>query len=244
VASIALRALGISLRLQLRLEEAVATLGRAALAAVAYEDDTGDTQPLADVLLSRAFVHALTGNGEAAEIDLADAERRLPVAQHPTLWMQRAGVLGLLGRDLEALGPATRAVERHRRRGESLELGRALQTRAARQQSLGRLDAAERDSQGAIRAYERVGNRAGAAMCRYNLAAITACRGDLPTALRGFDAAETELASLGIDVALGAEGRLEALLRSRLFGDALPSLRRCARRSPCCRRPACIDRSS
>ncbi len=171
-------------------------------------------------MLSRAFVLAQLGHPRPALADVTEAARIGPRAVRPFLHLQHAGVLGVLGRDQEAVVPATKAVRSARRRRDWLGLGRALQTRALRFETLGDVRRAARDNLAAIEAYDRIGQRAGVAMCRANLATVVALGGDLPAALRAIDRAYAELEAVGIDPALGADGRFEALHMGRLDLDA------------------------
>lgn len=219
--AVARRALALCLRFQLRLGEALHALDRAESAAGAVPDAATSRDLLADVLLSRAFVHALRGDEPRALADLYSARPLARGDRRAVLWLQEAGVLGVLGRDQEALEPASRAVAWYRRRGDWLNLGRTLQTRALRLQAIGEVARARRGHIEAVEAYERAGHRAGAAMSRFNLAVAVALAGDLPEALRRFDEADAELAAVGVDPAGGVIGRFEALFRANLAEEAL-----------------------
>jgi tetratricopeptide (TPR) repeat protein len=219
--AVARRALALCLRFQLRLGEALHALDRAETVAAMVPEPATSRDLLADVLLSRAFVHAVRGDEPRALADLYSARPLARGDRRAVLWLQEAGVLGVLGRDREALEPASRAVAWYRRRGDWLNLGRTLQTRALRLQAIGEVARAKRDHAEAIEAYERAGHRAGAAMSRFNLAVVVALAGDLPDALRRFDEADAELAAVGVDPAGGVIGRFEALFRANLAEEAL-----------------------
>lgn len=219
--AVARRALALCLRFQLRLGEALHALDRAETVAAMVPEPATSRDLLADVLLSRAFVHAVRGDEPRALADLYSARPLARGDRRAVLWLQEAGVLGVLGRDREALEPASRAVAWYRRRGDWLNLGRTLQTRALRLQAIGEVARAKRDHAEAIEAYERAGHRAGAAMSRSNLAVVVALAGDLPDALRRFDEADAELAAVGVDPAGGVIGRFEALFRANLAEEAL-----------------------
>jgi tetratricopeptide (TPR) repeat protein len=211
----------VALRFQLRVTESLAAFDLALEMAARIAIASEASALKGEALLCRVAVHALRGDGDAAQRDLEGAARLLRRDRLPQLWYQEAALLAFLGRDREALPAVTRAIAHFRRVDDPMQLARSLQTRAVRQHVLGNLRQSAADTRDAIAEYERAGDRAGAAMCRYNLASTTALMGDLPTALPMFDAAEAELREVGVDLALGVDARIEALMRARLFEEAI-----------------------
>ena len=218
-AAFAGRALGLSLRFQLRLDEARSVLETAAEDAEAFDDE----RLIALIRVTKAAVAVVRGDvqGALAELDLA--EPFLRGTDRVQLLVNRAFALGLSDRNAASLPILTEALRLSRAAKDHLMVARVLQTRSVRTYMLGDIASALKAGLGAVVAYQAAGNSAGVAMCRFNVAVFQLLRGEIPQALRTFDEADRDLEAAGINHALGNAGRIDGLLRARLYVEALES---------------------
>jgi tetratricopeptide (TPR) repeat protein len=214
--SVAERALGLVARecqdldgaiLHLRL--AIRIAARAGHPAVAAE---------ARMSLSVVLVHRGRTAGALREADLATQVLTGPAAGMAQ--QQRALVLQHLGRLDEALDGYRQALPALRRAGNTLVEARVLCNRGVLHVQRGALAAAERDLLRADALFSESGQTVGVAGARHNLAWVAARRGDVPTALRWFDAADVQYRALGTRRAELLIDRAELLLSVRLLSEA------------------------
>jgi len=154
---------------------------------------------------------------------LREADRATQVLRGPAAGMaqqQRALVLQHLGRHDEALEGYRRALPTLRRAGNTLVEARVLCNRGVLHVQRGALAAAERDLLRADALFSELGQTVGVAGARHNLAWVAARRGDVPTALRWFDAADVQYRALGTRRAELLIDRAELLLSVRLLSEA------------------------
>ena len=185
----------------------------------------------AQIRVSLSMCLMATGGTSLALRQLALAERALTGAAQARAITQRGLLFARLGRLEDALGELDRAErtlrddqhERDEHERDELGLARLLNNRGPLLVMLGHLGRAEVDLREAGELAERLGQRLLAARTLHNRAFLETRRGDLPKALRLYDAATRDYQSIGdveaIAPTLGTD-RCELLLAGGLVGEA------------------------
>ena len=212
----ALRAQGRAYRELSRLDEAVDALRQA----VARAESGGAAFAAGEARMSLAFVLLERGRTRQALAQAdraADGLRGVPAAH---VVMQRGLLYQHCGRTGEALECYRRALPVLRRDGDTLHEARVLNNRGVLYLQAGRLAEAEVDVARAAELYTALGQDLAAADSDWNLGMIAARRGDIPTALRRYDAADATYQRVGSPEPDSLVHRGELLLSAGLRRDA------------------------
>lgn len=162
----------------------------------------------------------LQGNTKDALRQATRAAGALRGAEGARLQMLRALVLQRLGHLDEALAAYRPALSALQRAGEPTAVARLLSDRGILHAYRGDLARAERDLSRAEALHAEHGATLAAAEVRHNLGFVAARRGDYPTALARYDAAEREFRRSGVERPVALLDRCEALLGARLVAEA------------------------
>ncbi len=210
----ALRALGIAARGRMELGLSRQWLEEAEAIASGVDGDLADS-----CRITLAATLAYSGETSAAISYLEVIARDGQASNRSHAAAQLLAVLGLSGRHRQAWAHSEsvlRAVA-----DDPLWLARVHQTRSMLQLFLGDPAIGSAEATTAMKLYGALGNEAGVARCRHNLAALRALSGDVIGALSEYEAIESEFRRLEVPVALGADGRVATLLSAGLVEDAL-----------------------
>jgi tetratricopeptide (TPR) repeat protein len=212
----ALRAQGRAYRELSRLEEATDALRRA----VRRAESGGAAFAAGEARMSLAFVLLERGRTRQALAQAdraADGLRGVPAAH---VLMQRGLLYQHCGRTTEALDCYRRALPVLRRADDTLHEARVLNNRGVLYMQAGRLAEAEVDLTRAAELYTGLGQGLAAADSDWNLGMIAARRGDIPTALQRYDAAEATYQRVGSPEPDSLVHRGELLLSARMHREA------------------------
>ncbi len=214
--AVALRALGMATRelgqpgaAQVHLEQAVAVAHAAGLHDLAHATS-----------VTLALTLAVGGDGAAALRMVDDAAAHLRGVEQARAVAQRCQILARTGRTAEALAGMAGALAALRSHADARWTGRMLINRGLVRTLSGDHEGAAADLAEAVAIFEALGGRLKAAQARHNLGFVAYRRGDLPTALAAFDAADTALTALGFEPVLGRLDRCEALMAALLADEA------------------------
>ncbi|WP_214108343.1 CHAT domain-containing protein [Acrocarpospora catenulata] len=175
----------------------------------------------AEARIRLAFVLSLRGRSQVALREIEAALPDLHGAARARGEAQRAAVYNHLGRREDALAVYRVVIPALRRAGDHVWLQRVLSNRAIVYGYQHRFAAAEADLREAQALCEALGLDLSLAVVRLNLGWVSAQRGDVPTALGHFDAAEERFRALGTHQ-LGwlLHDRAELLLSAGLVTEA------------------------
>ena len=221
-ASVAQRALGLA---AMDLDD-VPTAVEHLRAAIGSARRAGSEQRVAEGRMSLA--HALVNQGDStAALRQAGLAMRDVGARDATLARQHALILDRLGRADEALEGYRRALALVRRSGDSSDVVAVLCNRGVLQAYRGALRAADTDLREAEQLAREIGQPLHVAIVQGNRGWLAMRRGDLPSALASFDAAEPVLAETSAwRRAVMEMDRCHALLAAGLQGEAQRSATR------------------
>jgi tetratricopeptide (TPR) repeat protein len=214
-ASVAERALALSSRELLRVDDAHRHLRRA----ISIAEGAELPVRAAEARLSLALEHIHSGHPRAAWHELSRAESGL-AANHPRLHNQVAIVLGRLGHYDDALHAAGRAVAGADDSGNTAERAMTHGNRGLVHAYRGSFADAERDLATARELFVSIEDDLGAFDMLHNLGWLAARQGDLPAALERMDVAEQGIAGLGVPLAVYQLDRVEVLLAAGLHDEA------------------------
>jgi tetratricopeptide (TPR) repeat protein len=199
-----------------RLAEAMTSLRTA----IRRAERHGAAAAAAEARMSLAYVLWEKGSTRAAlaQADRAAQELRgLPAAR---VLMQRALILQRSGRTAEALDCYRRSLPVLRRHADHLHEARLRNNRGLLHLYCGDLDAAEADLTRAAALSAGLGQDILEANARWNLGFVAARRGDVPAALRMYDATEAIYRRSGVPAPELLLTRAELLLSVGLLGEA------------------------
>ena len=216
-ASIAHQARGIVLRDSGRTREAIAELRTA----LRYARVSGAPERIIDVQATLGVALFFAGRTVAGLAVLDEAVAGSTGVLAGRVLMRRGGLLNLLGRYAEALADLKRAIALLRRGGDTLWEARARMHRFLVYSALGQSARADRDLSVAERLFAAVGQELESAQAVHNRAFVALQTGDLPTALRFLDEAESRYESLSALVPELAVDRCAVLLAAGLASEAL-----------------------
>jgi tetratricopeptide (TPR) repeat protein len=192
-ASYALQAMGVASR---ELGDGTGAL-RLVRRALASSRRTGQADRISDVEATLGSTLALAGRTREALSHLDSALASAKGVHAARTRMRRGGVLFLLGRDGEALEDLRTALPVLRSAGDRVYEARALNWRALVYDSLGMPARADHDLARCEQMTLEDGQRLESAFARHNRGQLAYRTGDLPSALRHFDAAELIYADVG-----------------------------------------------
>jgi tetratricopeptide (TPR) repeat protein len=192
-ASYALQAMGVARR---ELGDGTAAL-RLVRRALASSRRTGRADRVSDVEATLGSTLALAGRTREALSHLDSAVASAKGVHAARTRVRRGGVLHILGRDGEALEDLGVALRVLRSAGDRVYEARALNWRALVYDSLGMAARADRDLARCEQMTLEDGQRLESAFARHNRGQLAYGSGDLPSALRHFDAAELIYADVG-----------------------------------------------
>ncbi|MFN2607651.1 MAG: CHAT domain-containing protein [Acidimicrobiales bacterium] len=216
-AAVAERALGVSCRVRGDLVSAEWHLRRSLALAT---EPGGARRRTAETRAALGVVLALRGDVDEALALLDSSVRLLRGAAAAGAVVVRSVILQRLGRSDEAMAGYRRALGPLRRAGDVGGQARLLGNRGVLHAYRGDFRAAEADLRAAAPIYASLGERVELAGVHHNLGFVAARRGDVPTALRCFDLAESEWRALGISQPATLLDRCETLLAVRLVAEA------------------------
>jgi CHAT domain-containing protein len=188
--------------------------------AVALADGAGLAVRAARARLSLAVALAYAGACDEALAALALAEPELAGIDRARLDMQRAGILVRLGRLTEAMPLMSQALAAFAEEGDERWLARAFNNRGLMHGMRGDHARAARDLEQSLALWRRVGDRLAVAQTEYNLAEVAAHRGEVPEALRRYEASAAAMEACGLSSAHYRLGRAATFLSVRLCEDA------------------------
>jgi tetratricopeptide (TPR) repeat protein len=216
VVSMAERALGIATMNLGEIEAALAHLR----AAVAAGRRAGSPHRVGEARMSLASALVLRGQSSHALREMEAALPDLEGVQAARARVQRAAILQELGRDDAALDELRRILPVLRQAGEVEWAARALSNRSLIHTSRRAFAAAEADLMDARRLCVEYDLDFLAAFAEQNLGCLNAKRGDVPSSLRHFDAADERYRRFGLVEASLLVDRAEVLLSVRLLDEA------------------------
>lgn len=211
--ALAHQALAIALRDQGRVGEALPELG----AALRCARRDGDAARLADVLGTSGITLVVAGRTRTG---LRQLDESVAMAATPRALMRRASAYTMLGRYRDAHADNAEALTGFRQQGDALWEARTLHNLGHAEMSWGRLDEAERHTSAAAELLVGCGRDLEAAWARQNLGEIAFARGDLPAALRTYDAVAADYARSGHQRPHLATVRARAYLAAGLVDEA------------------------
>jgi tetratricopeptide (TPR) repeat protein len=215
-ASYALQAMGVAHR---ELGDGTGAL-RLVRRSLAASRRTGQPERVSDVEATLGSTLALAGRVREALSHLDTAVASAKGVHAARILVRRGGVLHILGRDGEALEDLRAALPSLRAAGDRVYEARALNSRAIVYDSLGMHTRADRDLARSERMMREDGQRLESAFARHNRGQLAYRSGDLPSALRHFDAAELIYADVGERDADLELQRCRVLLASGMPDDA------------------------
>ena len=208
------QALGISLRDQGHIEEALARLKEAVSCAErAHDDDL-----LADVLGTSGVTLVAAGHPRRG---LSQLDKAIALRPTPRALAARAYALVLQGRYEAAYRDNRAALDGFRSVGDVAWEARSLHSLGWTEMSWGRLDEAEEHTRAAAELLRSVGLELEALWSEQNLGEIAYARGDLPAALRVFEVVSGEYDRLGVSPAHLATVRAQTCLAAGLVDEAV-----------------------
>jgi tetratricopeptide (TPR) repeat protein len=214
--SFALQAMGIAQRESGDGASAVRYIRRALRAAVR----AGDAERSADVQATLGATLALMGRSREALIELDHAlvgAKGLPAAR---IRMRRGGVLQILGRYDEALADLRLSIPVLRNAGDTVYEARALTYRALVYLERGLHARSDADFEVTERLMQTAGQRLESGVARHSRGQVAFRSGDIPAALRHFDAAEVMYEAVGHRDAELEVDRCRVLLAAGMPVDA------------------------
>jgi len=182
---------------------------------------TGSADREADVLASLGVALFYSGRTTAGLAALDQAARRSSGVLTARVLARRAIVLVTLGRYQDALEDLRQAFVVLRRAGDSLNLARALNTRAMAYLGLGLTSRADSDFVSAARLYSEIGQELEGLYPVSNRGLVAFASGDIPAALAYLDAATHSYRQLKVPITSLRIDRCAVLLAAGLAGDAL-----------------------
>lgn len=210
--SAAHQALGVSLRVQTRLPEALAELR----AAIKWATRANSPR-LSDIRATYGVTLVLAGRPSSGlrQLDLA-----VEADASPLTLMRRGSALGWVGRDEDGMPDLLRALQGFRERGDHEWIASSLHNLGFAELSVGRLEDAEEHTSEAAHIFARRGDALRAAWARQNLGEIAYVRGDLPKALAIYERVAIDYAELGHHRPYLATVRSHAYLAAGLVAEA------------------------
>lgn len=216
VVSTAERALGVAAMSVSELDLAVGSLRNAVRAG----QRAGLSRCTGEARMSLASALVLRGRPAQARREIEAAIGELDGLAGARAGVQRAAILQELGRDDEALEGVRRALPVLRRAGDVEWATRALSNRSLIHVARRSFAAAELDLREATRLCEEHDLELPAAYAEQNLGWVRVQCGDVPAALRHFDAAQARYHRLGVVHGPLLLDRAEVLLSVRLLDEA------------------------
>ncbi|MGY1617399.1 CHAT domain-containing protein [Geodermatophilus sp. SYSU D00691] len=216
VVSTAERAVGVADMNLNRLDDAIGHLR----AAVTAGNRAGSRRRVGEARMSLASALVLRGRPAQASRTIASAVEDLEGLQAARAGVQRAAILQELGRDDAALDQVRRVLPVLRRAGDAEWAVRALSNRSLLHAARRSFRAAEADLLEARRLCLEHDLELPAAIAEQNLGCVRAQRGDVPAALRSFDAAEERYRTFGLVEPSLLVDRAQVLLSVRLLDEA------------------------
>jgi tetratricopeptide (TPR) repeat protein len=225
-ASVAHQVAGVVLRDYGAIDDAVVELR----SACRWARRSGDPVRAADACSSLGVALVMAGRTRAGLTQLDAAVHGTSGADAGRILVRRANAHWVLGRSVEALRDARRAVTLLARSGDPVWEVRALHHRAAAHLGVGAVAAADRDYARCEQLHSRLGQQGELANVRHERAIVAYARGDLPTALARLHDAERLLDDLGVFEPQLFVSRCTVLLAAGLADDALQDMNRAVTR--------------
>ena len=213
---LAQRVLGLSARTLMQVDESLEHFGRA----IQLAQDSHLDDEVARTRVSRAAALGLSGRPDEALADIEASINQLSGTEKAQALAQKAAILGLMGRFDQALEVMRVIIRAFRESGDTLWEARARANRSYIHLLTGAVDAGEREAKSARALYQRAGHVTGVVYTDHHLAILAGLRGDIPTALAGFEAVARSYRELGIPPEQGADAHVAILLAARLARDA------------------------
>jgi tetratricopeptide (TPR) repeat protein len=216
-----LRALGMAERSRMRLAESIDHLETAIELAEELDD------PVVAGHCRNTLAGSLVYAGRAIEsLELMDRVIfDLPEPDRTQASAQLVSILSLAGFQLDALKLSETLLDQFSEAHEAVWAARIRQSRSMIHLYLGDPVSGLADAGAAIKIYESMGNSAGVARTRHNVAALTGLQGNVIGALSMFAEVEAEFKRLDIPLSLGSDGRVATLFAAGLAEDAADEAR-------------------
>jgi tetratricopeptide (TPR) repeat protein len=170
---------------------------RCARRGLRFAQRAGDPSRVSDILATLGATLALVGRTREALETLDEALAHTHGVDAARIRVRHAGVSYVLGRFDDCLRHVNAALPVLRAAGDDVYVARSYNWRAMAHQSLGDWPRADRDLATAEEQFARLGQDLESAMCRHNRGVSAYQSGDVPAALRHFDAAEAMYGELG-----------------------------------------------
>jgi tetratricopeptide (TPR) repeat protein len=216
-AAVAHQAAGVVLRDFGDIRQAVSELR----AAAGYARRAGDRDREADIRASLGVALVMSGDTRLGLATLETAVRTSSGVLTGRILIRRVWIFLLLGRNIEAMVDARRALDLLSGTGDLVWEARAFQQRASAHLALGATDQADDDNARAEALYAESGQQLEYASARQERGATAFARGDLPTALAHLDHAQAIVDELGIFEAELFVTKGTVLLAAGLHREAL-----------------------
>ena len=189
-------------------------------AAVAAARRAGSSRLLGEARMSLAGAFVRRGEPRRAQRVVEQAVQNLTGLERARALAQRGAIAQQLGRLDDALADYREALPLLRAAGDSVWVQRVVSNRGVLRVYRSELDAAASDLDGAEKLCRELELDLQLAFCQENLGFVDTRRGDVPGALRWFDAAELTYRRLGASVGSLLVDRCELLLSVRLAREA------------------------
>lgn len=210
------QALGLAARTQMELEESLAHFADA----LSMAEGAGMANEATSTRFSRSMTYGLAGNHQVAIADIDAAINAWTGQQRAEAQAQKGMILAMFGRFDEALAVIAVTVRAFRRSGNILWEARARANRSQIYLQTGAVELAEREAKAARSLYLTLDHQTGVAYNDHRRAVLSGLRGDIPSALEGFERVAAEYRRLGIPREQAADAEVAILLAARLATDA------------------------
>ena len=210
------RALGMAERSRMRLTASMDHLHQA----IALSEQLGDVEAAAHCRSTLAGTLMYAGRATESLAMMTRVVADLPEPDRSQAEAQRVPILSLAGFHREALSASDALLEQFQDPSVAVWGARVRQSRSMIHLYLGDPQAGICDAEAAIAIYTSLGNEAGVARTRHNVAALRGLAGDVLGSMEMFADVEAEFRRLGMPVSLGADGRVATLFAAGLAEDA------------------------
>ena len=224
------RALGMAERSRMHLTASMDHLHQG----IALSEQLGDVEAAAHCRSTLAGTLMYAGRATESLAMMTRVVADLPEPDRSQAEAQRVPILSLAGFHREALSASDALLEQFQDPSVAVWGARVRQSRSMIHLYLGDPQAGICDAEAAIAIYTSLGNEAGVARTRHNVAALRGLAGDVLGSMEMFADVEAEFRRLGMPVSLGADGRVATLFAAGLAEDAAQEARTAMRdwRSP------------
>ncbi len=180
----------------------------------------GDDKGIVLHNLTKSFNHMLTGQDEEAIALVSSLDGGDDQTLQTMIDVQKATILGRLGRNRDAIETLDRTVDRLGATGDGFVTMQTFKNRGMFLARDGQYERSVDDARQALTLAEELDLDFEAAFCRHNIGLAASYAGDLPEAFEHFTAAERRMRELAGSDFEAKAGHCRALLTAGLFTDA------------------------